>query len=559
MRIKSIGANNSSSLSFQAAGRFATTPPVTAAPKIIAEVAKSSGYDLETGTAESLHTVLNDAGYFCDDTVSGSIHRAIQNTPVRGAIVYGDTGAGKTYLPEVLSKILNAKLFSYQCQLQTDDTDLISKLIPVEDTVSGIKLQDNIILNAIKASNDGLTVLLIDEYDKTRPSADTIMLEFLQRGGVNYNNVNYQGNLDNLIVFLCCNMERELSDYIMRRMCVIQMHRLSPNIVGMALNRKYKDLENQAVKTAYAMYKALYIKKYSKAVSVQELYAFINAYKREHTITNKVLDNLIYQFITKTVEYHKEAVGILKNVNEIISKEVINKDREQIVNTEALAKIAVKIDNEITAAANINENISPVRKGRNKYNYDFTEEIVIDTTVTGGIFPYKKAVYDRIAKHILATKSTLSKTGKELIVTFLSGQISKFRVGNYNSTSYMEIMTPIQILSVGEKMFLTDLFRALYNAKINGGEIAITFPSMKLEEALAIKGKSNSIVSRIHDLNKDYTLFEYGLYGDNGELISDSIQCRFTETDGVEMIIPIKMTTMIYQPLFKFILEVLLC
>lgn len=279
---------------------------------------KKNGVSQNNSVTPSLHSALENAGYYCKPELAVSVQLAIQNKPVAGAILQGSTGSGKTYLPESLSKALGYELMYFQCQVHTDETDLIQKMIPDETTVSGIKLQDNILLNAIKKSATGKVILCIDEYDKSRPSADTVMLEFLQRGGIWHNNIDYQGNLDNLIIFLCCNEERELSDFIKRRLPHIYFDKIAPEVVSRVLSQV--KAKQKYIRLATALYNVTY-EKFPKVITVQELTQFITAcnYSENYKM-------LAYQFLIKNQDLVSQFEKILqeKNIDLFSPPEVVS-------------------------------------------------------------------------------------------------------------------------------------------------------------------------------------------------------------------------------------------
>ena len=62
-------------------------------------------------------------------------------------------------------------------------------------------------------------ILVLDEWDKTRPSADSFLLDFLQTGRVNFSGRVYTADLARLMVFLTFNVERELSEPSVAAVC----------------------------------------------------------------------------------------------------------------------------------------------------------------------------------------------------------------------------------------------------------------------------------------------------------------------------------------------------
>lgn len=329
----------------------------------------------------SLHSKLESSGYFCSPELATKVELAMLNKPVAGAIIQGSTGSGKTFLPESLSKALGYELLYFQCQVHTDEMDLIQKMIPDESSISGIKLQDNVLLNAIKKSVDNKVILCIDEYDKSRPSADTVMLEFLQRGGIWHNNYDYQGNLDNLIIFLCCNEERELSDFIKRRLPHIFFEKIEPAIVQRVLstvkaNQKFVNL-------ALAIYRATY-ESFPKIITTQELIQFINACS-----VSQNYRNLAYQFLVKSKDLMGEFESQL-SIAKINLKEASANISPIIPATALSPKSKTDIYEKFLKRVSVKKRIkSP------DYSYDLTNAKSVNLAEYGhtGVFEYNPNMY----------------------------------------------------------------------------------------------------------------------------------------------------------------------
>lgn len=261
-----------------------------------------------------LHRRLNDAGYICDRTFSASVAAALGTTPVSGAFLFGPTGTGKTFLPDVVAGILESDYHFYQCFPGTREEDLLVKMLPSERTVSGVELHEGVILEAISATNsappDGKNgdkvVLVLDEWDKTRPSADAFLLDFLQTGRVTFNGRRYQANLSRLVVFLTMNDERDMSEPLLRRLPKIDFRPLEPSLVRKAL--KLTHAEHPYLENAMVLYRNSLTAQLPKPVTIQELRQFLDAIT---TLGEEAdWDNLVYQFVTKTEEAH----ALLRNV-----------------------------------------------------------------------------------------------------------------------------------------------------------------------------------------------------------------------------------------------------
>lgn len=448
----------------------------------------SKPFSLKGLTINELHQHLNYAGYLCEMKVSTQLFFALNNAPVKGAIIQGVTGSGKTFLPQKLAEIANCKFFSYQCQLHTDENDLIQKLIPFEETKSGIKLADNILLNAIKSSQEELTVVCIDEYDKSRPSTDTVMLEFLQRGGIHWNNINYQGKLENMIIFICCNKEREISEFIQRRMCVIEFGKLSPEIVGQALLREYSD--NPYMPYGYAIYKALFNAAIPKNVSLQEIIQLIEAVR--HAGGEVSWGNLIFQFISKHQELHRDIMKHLESALNFTGQTLsIEVDNKPVTFTPTELSVQKKIEEavgKISEAAVFSKTSlkSPPAKAigsvkLKKFNWDITpkEEEEILSENKGMVYLMEAGTYHRISAAFARFSFDLSNpTPSEIWVTKKqpSGETITVLKANVEVTPSHEVfMTtdkPFDIRNDQHQAVLTVMFDGSSAAK---GELCLEY------------------------------------------------------------------------------------
>lgn len=250
-------------------------------------------------TAQELHSSLNQFGYICDYPLAVQTYAALNTKPMGGAFLFGQAGTGKTFLPEVLTTILDTEQYFYQCFPGTREDDLLVQMLPDENTVSGIALFDGEILKAIQASHNKKPVILIlDEWDKTRPSADSFLLDFLQHGRVNHANKIAQANMENLYIFITMNDERELSEPLLRRLPKIDFALMHPQRVKEALLQTHD--EHGQLENVITLYRRCVMAGMDKPATVQELRQLLDAI----TALGEAADwnTLVYQFVTKTRE-----------------------------------------------------------------------------------------------------------------------------------------------------------------------------------------------------------------------------------------------------------------
>lgn len=247
---------------------------------------------------------LNSAGYLCDNRFAAAVSTALGTRPVAGAILTGPIGTGKSYLPEVLARVLETQYFFYQCFPGTREEDLLVKMLPSENTVSGIALHDGEVLKAVEATNaagPGLVILVLDEWDKTRPSADSFLLDFLQTGRINFSGRRFTANLSRLVVFLTVNVERELSEPLMRRLPRIEFNFLTPSTVHRALELTHPG--HPFLFNSVMLYERCLLAELPKPATIQELRQLLDAISLLGPHAD--WDQLVYQFITKSEEAHE--------------------------------------------------------------------------------------------------------------------------------------------------------------------------------------------------------------------------------------------------------------
>ena len=192
----------------------------------------------------SLSDFLEREGFILDKTISNVLEKKLRNYR-KSFLLRGPAGVGKTQLTLLISKYLNAQYVFFQCTPGTSEDDLLYKYVPSEDTKSGIKLTLGPIPRALLLSRKKMTVLVLDEFDKTRPSADALLLDVLQNHRVslyvdNKKSVIY-GNPRNLIIFITSNDFREFSEPLLRRLAVITLSHLPTQRVYQILSSRFSD------------------------------------------------------------------------------------------------------------------------------------------------------------------------------------------------------------------------------------------------------------------------------------------------------------------------------
>lgn len=246
---------------------------------------------------------LNNAGYFCTKEFGNSVKVSLGTKPIGGAFLFGPAGTGKSFLPEKVAEVLNATYYFYQCFPGTREDDLISKILPSEETISGIKNNPGVLKQAVDDTHKKKPVVLVlDEWDKTRPSADSFLLDFLQNGRLNLNDITGTAKMDNLYIFITMNDERDLSEPLLRRLPKIDFKPLPLKLVARAL--KISHPKSNHLEPALILYQRCVDAYLSKPCTIQELRQLLDAI--DVLGQNANWDDLVYQFVTKTVENHNK-------------------------------------------------------------------------------------------------------------------------------------------------------------------------------------------------------------------------------------------------------------
>lgn len=252
-------------------------------------------------TVSMVHTALNDYGYICDRQLATQVFMALNTDPMAGAFLKGPPGAGKTMLPEVLADIFGMEYYFRQATPETREGQLLMDLWPDEDTKAGIRKIEGPITKAVRASHERPSLLLIDEWDKTKPSADAFLLDFLQHGRINAGDINLTADLSNLVVFLTMNDERDLSGPLRRRMPFIEFTNPHPSLVKKAL------IDSHGAHPYIPALVELYIRgtlsNMDKPVTVQELRQILS---QAITLGEDADWNLLVrQYVTKSDRNHQ--------------------------------------------------------------------------------------------------------------------------------------------------------------------------------------------------------------------------------------------------------------
>jgi MoxR-like ATPase len=194
--------------------------------------------------SKTLYEFLQENGFYVDHTTADLLEKITSNTK-KAIMLRGPAGVGKTQLSYYVAKWWGADYVYFQCTYGVDEDALLYKYIPSEATKSGIKIALGPVPRALMMSQKKKVVLVLDEFDKTRPSADALLLDVLQNTRVSLylddNETIITGNPDNLIIILTSNDMREFSEPLLRRLIVITLNPLPTSVVYEMLKKQFKE------------------------------------------------------------------------------------------------------------------------------------------------------------------------------------------------------------------------------------------------------------------------------------------------------------------------------
>ena len=459
-------------------------------------------------TVKDIHGGLNEKEYICSPDFAAKVASSLNTKPVAGAILSGPAGTGKSYLPQILADVLDRELFFHQCSAGTREDDLLMKLLPSEKTVSGISIEPGKIYEATQASKKKKVILVLDEWDKTRPTADGFFLDYLQYGRLSIPGKTIKANLNNLTIFLTTNNEREFQEPLLRRFPKIDVTPLEPQLVTQALINTHKNSPH--VQSAVEIYVKTVVSGMPKPATIQELRQFLDASK----FLGKGADwnSLVYQFITKTPENH----SILAKVSEkLLDKEQIDSALKDI--NKSMVKVNSDDFGEYTATVKDKsavKNNGPMMPRGKIISYDdavMASDDDIDIDDMYGVIESNALNYTKVIKSTQATDNFLEpdnfKVSQDVI-----GSCGRFDLGRLDELVHLRRLS-------GE-IVLHSKYCTLNDLKLFRWYDRVRF----------FQYSTKKVIGRIN----------YQWENNRGKYDNYSVDFLWTKEDGIEFIVPLK-------------------
>lgn len=163
------------------------------------------------------------------------------NGHVPAVILDGPPGVGKTFLAEKAAEVWDASVVFFQFYRGAGKEELLFDLdiSRIVRGMSGNDIPENfrdmvslgVLPRAAEMSHHGKVVLILDEMDKSHPSTDAFLLDFLQNARLSIPHIGeIKPNTANMLVVITKNDERALSEPLLRRCRPVRMSFPTPEV-----------------------------------------------------------------------------------------------------------------------------------------------------------------------------------------------------------------------------------------------------------------------------------------------------------------------------------------
>jgi len=373
----------------------------------------------------NLKDFLAENNFLIDEQIA-ELLSTVLNQNRKAILLRGPAGVGKTQLTTLIAKYLNAEYIFYQCTYGTAEDDLLYKYVPSENTKSGIRIMLGPVPYALKLSNSKKVVLVIDEFDKTRPSADALLLDVLQNYRISLfldeQETIITGNSANLIIFLTSNDAREFSEPLLRRLVSISLPLLSVNQVYRLLLNKFGD-EKLALLLSQ-VYEDTVLAGLRKPATIQEL---IQLGEVINSNPNLPLELLIRTIVIKYEDDYQKYIKYIKSRKPyqfIASKQDSNNNNinEFYKPKEEIKTDSINQQNTVQNTSTVSEILNQLKVKQPSKTLEISEEIKEQELYFKAQHnPEKPTVYTNIVKKLMPVPSDTGDALGDFVIKSYSG------------------------------------------------------------------------------------------------------------------------------------------
>jgi MoxR-like ATPase len=209
-------------------------------------------------TLDEFEKALTEIGYITEreDRIALTAYLAAQlEKPI---LISGPPGVGKTEIAKALSQVFSARLIRLQCYEGLDENKALyewnyqRQLLRIQMKDSNLREEDLFAMDYLLPRpllqglmSEELSVLLIDEIDKTDAEFEAFLLEVLGEFQVTVPEMGTVRAKERPVVVLTSNGERELSDGLKRRCVFLYVNPPSVEKEVRILRAKYPELPDK--------------------------------------------------------------------------------------------------------------------------------------------------------------------------------------------------------------------------------------------------------------------------------------------------------------------------